>query len=196
MLRIGLLRCIISESSFQAYHNEPTGSPGAPEQRGDHVNQAEFSSALETYWDTVYRVALNALGSAPDAEDAVQEVMLKFYTQACVRAKPFENDAHIKHWLIRTTINTCKGALRAFWRRNRVSLDDLAETQVFFSQEQSELFTAVMSLPEQHRTVLYLHYYEGYGTGELAGLLGLTEAHARTRLSRARNKLKEVWQDE
>ena len=160
------------------------------------MDQATFSQAMETYWDMVYRVALNALGSPPDAEDAVQEVMLKFYTQACIKSRVFESDAYVKHWLIRVTINVCKGTLRAFWRRNRVSLEDLAETQFFDSPGQSELFLAVMSLPEQHRTVLYLHYFEDYGTKEIAQLLGQTEAHVRTRLSRARNKLKEVWQDE
>ena len=151
---------------------------------------------METYWDTVYRVALNFLGSAQDAEDAVQEVMLKLYTHACVKGKGFESDAHMKHWLIRVTINVCKSTLRGFWRRNRVSLEELAETQAFFSPSQSDLFSVVMSLPEQHRVALYLYYYEDYDTKEIASLLGLTEAHARTRLSRARNKLKEVWQDE
>ena len=160
------------------------------------MNQAEFSQALETYWDMVYRVALNICGNAPDAEDAVQEVMLKFYTQACVKGKRFESDAHTKHWLIRVAINVCRGLVRAFWRRNRVSLEELAETQCFGSPGQSELYAAVMSLPEQHRLALYLYYYEDYSTKELAGLLGLSEAHVRTRLSRARNKLKEVLQNE
>ena len=160
------------------------------------MDKAEFSSALETYWDTAYRVALNCCGNTFDAEDAVQEVMLKFYTQACVKGKPFESPEHVKRWLIRATVNVCRNALRAFWRRNRVSLDDLPETQFFDQPEQSELFQAVMSLPEQQRLPLYLYYYEDYSTNEIAALLGLTEAHVRTRISRARNKLKEVLQSE
>ena len=160
------------------------------------MNRTEFSAALETHWDTVYRVALNCCGSPHDAEDAVQEVMLKFYTAACVKGKRFENPAHVKHWLVRVTINVCRSGLRSFWRKNRVSLDELGEAQFFDKPEQGELFAAVMSLPEQHRVVLYLHYYEDYSTKEIAGLLGLSEAHVRTRLSRARNKLKEVWQSE
>ena len=160
------------------------------------MNRTEFSAALETHWDTVYRVALNCCGSPHDAEDAVQEVMLKFYTAACVKGKHFEGPAHVRSWLVRVTVNTCRSALRSFWRRNRVSLEELAETQVFDRPEQSELFAAVMSLPEQHRVVLYLHYYEDCGTKEIAALLGLSEAHVRTRLSRARGKLKEVWQNE
>ena len=156
------------------------------------MDETEFSAAMDVHWNMVYRVALNILGSAYDAEDAVQEVMFKFYTSACVKGKAFESDAYVKHWLIRVTINVCKGTLRAFWRRNRVSLEDLAETQFFDSPEQSELYLTVMSLPEQHRTVLYLHYFEDYGTKELAGLFGQSEAHVRTRLSRARLKLKEA----
>ena len=156
------------------------------------MNQADFTQALETYWDTVYRVALNICGNAFDAEDAVQEVMLKFHTQACVRGKRFDSQAHVKHWLIRVTVNVCRNSLRSFWRKNRVSLDELAEVTVFDSPGQGELFMAVMSLPEQHRAVLYLHYYEDYDTKSIAALLGLSEAHVRTRLSRARNKLKEV----
>ena len=158
--------------------------------------QEELTQAMETHWDMVYRVALGVLGSPPDAEDAVQEVMLKLYTQVCKKGKRFESGTHIKHWLIRVTINVCKGTLRAFWRRNRVSLEELAETQFFDTPEQSELFLSVMSLPEQHRTVLYLHYFEDCSTKEISELLGLTEAHVRTRLSRARSKLKEVLQDE
>jgi len=160
------------------------------------VNRSEFSAALETHWDMVYRVALGFCGSPHDAEDAVQEVMLKFYTQACVKGKDFESSAHTRHWLVRVTINVCRSSLRAFWRRNRVSLEDLAETQFFDRPEQGELFQAVMSLPEQQRLPLYLYYYEDYSTKELAALLGLSEAHVRTRLSRARSKLKEVLQDE
>jgi len=158
------------------------------------MDKTEFSAAMETYWDTVYRVALNICGNAHEAEDAVQEVMLKFYTQACVKGKQFSGGEHVRNWLIRVTVNVCRGALRAFWRKNRVSLDELAETPSFDGPEQGELFAAVMSLPEQHRLALYLYYYEDYSAREIAGLLGLSEAHVRTRLSRARNKLKEVWQ--
>jgi len=122
------------------------------------VDKTEFSSALETHWDMVYRVALNICGNAFDAEDAVQEVMLKFYTQACVKGKGFGSGAHIKHWLIRVTINVCKSALRSFWRRGSVPLEELAEIQCFDSPGQGELYMAVMSLAEQHRLVLYLYY--------------------------------------
>jgi len=152
----------------------------------------DFSRVAEKYWDTLFRVALNYYGNASDAEDTVQDVMLKLYESG----KQFESDEHTRNWLIRVTINSCKSVLRGFWRKNRVSMDDLPEVAVWDKPEQSELFAAVMSLQEQHRTVLYLHYYEDFTTKEIAGMLGQKEAHIRTRLSRARNKLKEVLQNE
>ena len=156
------------------------------------MERNEFSQIAEKYWDTLYRIALNFYGNPSDAEDTVQDVMLKLYRSN----KEFENDEHVRNWLIRVTINSCKSVLQNFWRRNRVSLDDIAEQAVFDTPEQSELFTAVMSLHEQHRTVLYLYYYEDFTTREIAEMLHVKENHVRVRLSRARNKLKEVWQNE
>ena len=160
------------------------------------MNPADFSNTIEKYWDTVFRIALNHFGNKSDAEDAVQEVMLKFYTSACANGKSFESDEHIRNWLIRVTINVCKSTLRSFWRSKRTSIEELQEALSFDNTQQSDFFLTVMSLPEQHRTVLYLYYYEDLTAREIAEILGKTEAHIRTRLSRARNKFKEVWQDE
>ncbi|MCL2020472.1 MAG: sigma-70 family RNA polymerase sigma factor [Oscillospiraceae bacterium] len=153
-----------------------------------------FSEIAERYWDTLFRIALNYYGNSSDAEDTVQDVMLKLYRSN----KTFDSDEHIRNWLIRVTINACKTNLSHFWRKNRVSLDDLseiAENTSFESTEQSDIFMAVMSLHEQHRTVLYLYYYEDFTTKEIAEMLSTTENHIRTRLSRARNKLKGVLAD-
>ena len=74
----------------------------------------------------------------------------------------------------------------------RVSLEELAETIPFSKPEDGELFQAVMRLPEKHRTVLYLFYYEGYSVKEIAQICRLTSVAVRTRLSRGRDKLKEM----
>ena len=156
------------------------------------MERNEFSRIAEKYWDTLFRIALNYYGNPSDAEDTVQDVMLKLYKSD----KRFETDEHVRNWLIRVTINSCKTVLRGFWQKKQISIDDLSENSVFDNPEQGELFMAVMSLHEQHRTVLYLYYYEDFTTKEIAEMLGQKEAHIRTRLSRARNKLREVWQNE
>ena len=55
-----------------------------------------FAQAVQTYGDTVYRVAFHALNSREDAEDVMQTVMLKLFEYD----KEFESEAHLKHWLL------------------------------------------------------------------------------------------------
>ena len=154
-----------------------------------------FDAAVQQYQNMVYRVALHAVASPPDAEDAVQEVFLRLYTSQ----KPFESDEHLRRWLIRVTMNTCRNSLKAWWRRRRISLEEVAEQPVFDQPAERELYDAVLSLPEKYRTVLNLFYYEALSTDEIARTLGLLRSTVTTRLSRARallrEKLGEEWQD-
>lgn len=72
------------------------------------------------------------------------------------------------------------------------------QTLTFESEEFSELFEAVMDLPEKYRIVIHLFYYEDYSVNEIAGILKLTQSNVKVRLSRGRlllrNKLKEDWE--
>ncbi len=159
------------------------------------MERTEFERYAKTYKDTVFRVALNMLGSAADADDVVQETLLRLLQ----RTARFESEEHVRNWLIRVAVNCSKNLLRAPWRRN-VPLDDAAGTPVFDAPEDGELYAAVMSLPEKYRTVLYLFYYEGYSSAEIGSILHLRTTAVTTRLSRARNMLKtkltEDMQDE
>ncbi len=149
------------------------------------LEREEFLHLAGKYKDTVFRVALNALGSPHDADDIVQDTLLRLLQ----RAEPFESEAHAKYWLIRVALNLCKNVFRAPWRKN-LPLEELAETPVFDTPEQGELYSQVMVLPEKYRTVLYLFYYEDYSVKEIAHLLGITETAVTTRLQRARQALK------
>ena len=155
-----------------------------------------FLAAADRYKDMVYRIALNYFGNSFDAEDTVQDVLMKLYTGN----RRFESEEHLKYWLIRVTINTCKNPLRTPWRRKRADPEELAETLIFERPEESDLFLAVMELEKKYRTVLYLFYYEDLPVREIANILEVKESAVTTRLSRARErlkiKLKEAWQDE
>ena len=70
-----------------------------------------FAQAVQTYGDTVYRVAFHALNSREDAEDVMQTVMLKLFEYD----KEFESEAHLKHWLLRVSVNESRKLLRSFW---------------------------------------------------------------------------------
>lgn len=150
------------------------------------ADKDRLSEYAERYLDTVFRVALNAVGSYADAEDISQDVFLKLLRQT----KPFESEEHVRNWLIRVTINESKNLLRSKWRHNE-SFDDHAATLSFDSPAHSELFYAVMALDDRYRLPIYLHYYEGYSTQEIGKLLRLPKNTVCSRLLRGREKLKE-----
>ena len=140
----------------------------------------------EKYKDMVYRLALNYYRNPADADDTVQDVLIKLYTAD----RQFQSEEHLRNWLIRVTINECKNVLRTPWKRWTVSWEDIAATTAFESPQESELLFSVLSLPEKHRVVLYLFYYESLSVKEIAQLMNLHESAVTTRLSRARESLK------
>lgn len=160
------------------------------------MDKTKFTNAVEAYQNMVYRAALHCLGSAADAEDAVQEVFLRLYS---FRGE-FESGEHLRRWLLRVTVNFCRDILRSPWRKRRVSLEEVPEEPVFQRPEEAALYQEVMALPEKYRTVLYLFYYEELAVREIAKLLQIRQSSVTTRLFRAREKLKErlgeEWQDE
>ena len=100
----------------------------------------------------------------------------------------FNDEEHLKAWLIRCTINHCKNILGSFWHRNRTALDDvLASVR---DNNDREITEYVMQLPVKYRSVIYLHYFEGYPTKEIAAMLKTKDATVRTRLKRGRELLK------
>ena len=159
------------------------------------MDRFNFTRAVESYQDMVYRVALHALGSPQDADDAVQEVFLRLFRSK----KGCEGEEHLKRWLLRVTVNYCKDVQKSPWRKGRADLEE-ASLPVFEQPEEQGLYEAVMALPEKYRTVLDLFYYEDLSAREIAKIMHLSTTAVTTRLMRGRErlklKLKEAWQDE
>lgn len=151
------------------------------------LTNEQFTACARRYIDTVYRVALNYLKSAADADDVTQDVFLKLLQEQ----KDFESEQHLRSWLIRVTINHCKNLTRRhFWRQENI--DDYAATIPFEDPRHSDVFEAVMALPKNYRLTIYLHYYEGYTAQEIAGLLNMPKGTVCTNLRRGRELLKET----
>ena len=89
------------------------------------LTDAAFEGAVERYGDTVFRLAYSYLKNRADAEDVMQTVMLKLFEYD----KEFESEAHLKHWLLRVSVNESRKLLRSFWRRVSVPLDDWRELE-------------------------------------------------------------------
>ena len=156
------------------------------------MTQEEFSRAARTYGDTIYRVALHALKNPADAEDVMQTVLLKLFEEK----KSFESEEHRKHWLLRVAVNESRRLLRSFWRSRAVPLDEQWDAPVSDDPAKRELFQAVMGLETKYRLTIYLYYYEGYSSKEIARLLGRNPATVATQLRRGRTQLKDLLESE
>ena len=132
------------------------------------MTEEAFAQAVRTYGDTVYRVAFHALNSREDAEDMTQAVMLKLFEYG----KEFESEAHLKHWLLRVSVNESRKLLRSFWRRVSVPLDDWRELAAPEHGERAELLEAV----QPAYVLLTCGVDNSYGHPAQAVLDRLTEA--------------------
>ena len=137
----------------------------------------------------LYRTAAAIMGNKADAEDIVQEVFVKVMEKHPV----FQSPEHEIAWLIRVTVNQCKSRLRLSWWKKT---DPLLESYPAQSEEQQHLMESILSLPAKHRIVIHLFYYEGYTTAEIAGITGQKESTVRSLLTRARQKLRTILQEE
>lgn len=149
------------------------------------MTRREYTDAAQRYLDMVYRLARSSLPSASDAEDAVQETMLRLWKTDTV----FQDDDHLRRWLVRVCINVCRDHIRAARRRRVVSLEECREP-TFSDPTYQNLWDEITALPAKYRIPLYLYYYEGYSAEEVGELLGLKKSTVQTRLARAREKLK------
>ncbi len=147
--------------------------------------QAEY--LVYTYSDLILRLSYTYLKSTHDAEDICQTVFLKYLTAG----QKFGDREHEKAWIIRTAVNACKDVLKSGWRTRTCNMEACAEVAAPEMQDDS-LMTAVQSLPDKYRIPLYLHYYEGYKTHEIAEMLGERPATINTRIDRARGKLRTI----
>ena len=143
-------------------------------------------NAMEHHGAAVYRLALCRMQSIQDAEDVYQEVFLRLLGQ---EASSWDAE-HLRAWLLRCTVNRCCDLHRFRLRRPVLALADLPEMEAE-ADGGTELWDAVARLPEKLRLPIHLYYAEGYSTEEIAGLLDIPAATVRTRLRRARNRLKD-----
>ena len=134
------------------------------------------------YRDDVYRLALSYTKSRSEAEDVCQTVFLKLMEQTKI------DQGKERAWLMQVAANECRSLLRSSWWRKTGELDDSIAVD---PPETNEVFQAVMRLKPKYRVVIYLHYYECCTTEEIAAMLKISQSAVTTRLSRARQMLRE-----
>jgi len=140
----------------------------------------------------IYRICYLHLRSVQDAEDAVQTVFLKYWKAD----KVFRDEEHEKAWFIVAAQNHCRDVCRLFCRRFRLVDPAAIPERSAEDADYTELTEALLGLPRLYKDVLYLHYYEGYTTKEIAAMLKRNESTVRTQLSKGRERLKAKLEEE
>ena len=154
-----------------------------------HKNDLE--AVIERYSNCLYKICFLILKNEHDTKDVLQETFLAYYRSA----PDFAGEEHLRAWLLRTAINKAKNMTRTFWRRNRESLDDYADSLAAAPAEDGALLQAVLALPKRCRMIMHLFYYEGYSVQEIATLLGIRENTVKSQLHRGRTLLKQQLQE-
>lgn len=153
------------------------------------LTEEQRTQIVNRWGDMVYRLALARTASVPDAEDVFQEVFLRYFRHE----DKFHNDEYRKAWLIRCTLNRCKGLLSSPWRKRVVPLETAEEVGV--EDDYREVYSAVLSLPAKYRAVIHLHYFEGLSVSEMAQTLQLPEGTVKSQLSRGRDLLRDMLEE-
>lgn len=168
-------------------------------------SREEFARLVEAYQANIYRLALRMLDNPQDAEDVLQETFLKAYRNL----KNFDGRSKLSTWLFRIATNEALMLLRR-QRPGIFSIDEpvdgedgeqeplqivdwccLPEKELLSTESRLHLDAAVQRLPHTLRVVFLLRDIEDLSTQETAQALGLSETAVKTRLSRARMRLRE-----
>lgn len=148
---------------------------------------ADMESLLEKYGDMLYRLCLIMLKHESDAEDAVQETVIRY----CFKAPDFAGPEHEKAWLIRVATNKCRDLLRLRTRHTQLIRDVPAAAET--GLEETGILDALTSLPEKYRLVMTLHYIEEYSIADIAGIIRRTPSAVKMRLQKGRAMLKSAY---
>lgn len=151
----------------------------------DAVEQSSARRIFDEYGEMLYKICIVMLKNTYDAEDAVQDILIKYM----VKKPAFDTTEYEKAWLIRVTMNLCKDRLRFKMKHPQINIESLNTTYSDQSEERKVL-EVLMNLPLKYKEVLLLYYFEEYKCSEISGILKISEAAVKKRLERGRNLLK------
>jgi len=150
----------------------------------------KIESLLQTYGNGLFRLSLVMLRNESDAEDAIQDTMIRYLQ----KAPNFRDADHEKAWLFKVCTNICHDMLRYRKRHPQVDID----TQYHLTEKETDasLLDALMELPEKFKLVLILYYVEGYRIHEIAEIIERSPSAVKMRLQKGRKLLENTYRKE
>lgn len=152
----------------------------------EKLRQECFLYVLKEHSGAFYRYAYSVLLSRQDAEDAVSETVLKAFEHL----QDLKHLYKMKSWMFRILANTCSTLLQ-----NRLSVSPQPENEtatVRDLESSMDLHNCIYQMEPEFREVVVLYYFEDLKTKEIARILDIPEGTVKSRLSRARDRLKQL----
>ncbi len=148
--------------------------------------EKNIREAVIKYSDMLYRICIVILCNEQDVQDAIQDTLCKYLEKEPV----FRDEEHEKAWLIKVATNICRDMIRFRVRHPKVPIDEVEN--ILVAPEQRQTLKELLELPVRHKTVIYLHYVEGYSVKEISDILGITESAVKSRLLRGRKQMRDA----
>lgn len=149
-----------------------------------------FTALLHLYRQSFYATAMALTRNESDALDALQTALLSIWEHLPDLREP----SFFKTWATRILINACKAQVRARPLALPLEfLEDAPHSEDQIREEQLDVRAALQKLPEEDRLILQFFYFEDMPVKEIAEVFSITPEAARMRLSRARQRFKEIY---
>ena len=169
-------------------------------ERASGGDPAAFNQLMEMHEKRMYAVALRMCANREDAQDCLQEAMLRIYRSI----SGFKGQSSFGTWVYRITMNTCLDELRRRKARKSTSLDNLVdagwspsdetdtpERHAVQSEQRRTIERAIADLPEDMRAAIVLRDIQGLAYDEIADALSVNVGTVKSRISRGRERLRE-----
>lgn len=145
----------------------------------------KIQKVIDEYCNMIYRIALEHVRVKSDADDIVQEVLIKYM----LNKKKFKDKNHEKCWIIRVTLNCAFNFRRTNIEMNTVPIEDVIDTK---EEYQYELLNKLSSLKDKYKIVIQLFYMEELSIKDISEVLKISESNVKTRLKRAREMIENL----
>jgi len=155
--------------------------------------KADVELTINEFGNLIFKTSLLILKNKHDAEDVTQDVFYKYI----VTDNEFASKEHKKAWLLKVCHNICKNVLRYKKIHTYVAYDEIAECIVGsrnIETKEAEEIIKLTNMSYDYKSVIILHYLEGYSVEETANILEITPAAVKKRLQRAREKLRITYE--
>lgn len=148
-------------------------------------SKEQFSQLVLKYKDSLFFTAKSILRNDTDAEDAVCSAIMKAFENF----SQLKEREYFKTWITRIVINEAYTICRK--NKNLQPLEEMV-TEPSYNDHHDEMWEIVNSLDEEFRTVIILFYYNDIPVKDIAEYLGIAPGTVKSRLSRGRQKLREL----